>query len=282
MKITKAIIPVAGWGTRRLPITKTIEKAMLPIGNRPIVDFVVKDCIKAGISDIYFVVNSENSQVEQFYSSNKKLEKYLEEKGKFGQIEQIKNVSKSVNFHYIVQPDDGKYGTAVPVALVAEKFEFSEPTAVLMGDDVIWNEDGSSELNRLLNVVKDGESAMLGVEVPREEVSKYGVLEMDKANNFVRIVEKPSPENSPSNLINISKYVFSARLLELTVKYVEKNPNLTGEYMITEPINEFVKSGGTMKVTSAKGQYLDGGSLEGWLYANNTVLANLRKKNEEI
>lgn len=270
--VTKAIIPVAGWGTRRLPITKVIEKAMLPIGNRPLVDFVVQDCIKAGITDIYFVVSTGSTQVQDYYGHNRELEDYLVSNGKQDRIRDVTPPS-GVTFHYIIQDTSkgGKYGTAIPVALVAPWVEDGESVVVLMGDDFIYNSDGSSEVSRLIDATEQGGSSMLGVEVPKEDVSKYGVIEADSNNNFVRIVEKPAAEEAPSNLINVSKYLISKKLLDEIVKFSEQD--IEGEYYITDPINSYVSSGNSMAVVPAKGQYLDGGSVEGWLHANNTVLS---------
>lgn len=270
--VTKAIIPVAGWGTRRLPITKVVEKSMLPIGNRPLVDYVVEDCIKAGITDIYFVVSEGSSQVQDYYGHNRELEEYLVDNGKQDRLADI-TPPKDVTFHYIIQ-DTGKgakYGTAIPVALAAPWVNEGESVVVLMGDDFIYNKDGSSEVKRLIGAVERGESAMLGVQVPSEDTHKYGVIEADSNNNFVRIVEKPTSGEAPSNLINVSKYLVSKKLLDEIVAFSEQE--VEGEYYITDPINNYVLSGGNMVVVPAQGEYLDGGSVEGWLHANNTVLS---------
>ena len=120
--VTKAIIPVAGWGTRRLPITKAIEKCMLPVGNRPIVDYVVRDCIKAGITDIYFVVNRGSRQIFDYYSDNARLNQFLEYNGKQDMME-LARPPMNVNFHYIEQDSNEKYCTAFPVALVFTKIK---------------------------------------------------------------------------------------------------------------------------------------------------------------
>jgi len=266
MKITKAIIPVAGWGTRRLPITKAIEKCMLPVGNRPLVDYVVQDCLRAGIEDIYFVVSEDSTQLKEYYSENAALNEYLRQNGKESNVPLV-TPPKGATFHYIVQPS-GRYGTAIPVALAALETGINEPVVVLMGDDFIYNQDKSSEVQRLLEATN--ESSMLGVNVALEEVSRYGVLEMNENNEFVQVVEKPSVKDAPSTLINVSKYVLSPQLLQEIIDY-SKEEVLEGEYVITEPINRYVKNGGTMKVVPAKGQYLDGGSVEGWLHANNVV-----------
>lgn len=272
MTVTKAIIPVAGWGTRRLPITKAIEKCMLPIGNRPIVDYVVQDCIAAGITDIYFVVSEQSTQLHDYYGKNEDLEDYLLRNGKDSMLPLV--TAPKVNFHYVVQPSYGKYGTAVPVALATDVAGIDEPVVVLMGDDVIYNPDGSSEVARLIEAVEVDESGMLGVEVDESEVSKYGVLEMNDRQEFIRIVEKPAAEVAPSRLINVSKYVLTPVMLRAIQEYVSGQQD--GEYYITDPINAVVEDGGVMKVVPAQGEYLDGGTVEGWLQANRIVLEGLK------
>ena len=132
--ITKAIIPVAGWGTRRLPITKVIEKSMLPVGNRPLVDYSVQDLIQAGVTDIYMVISDvEPCQVKAFYRDNIALNKYLEERGKTDRMALAKTLPDNVNVHYIVQDPSGKYGTAVPIAMVVKEYKIEEPVLVFMG-----------------------------------------------------------------------------------------------------------------------------------------------------
>lgn len=270
MKITKAIIPVAGWGTRRLPITKSIEKCMLPIGNRPLVDYVVQDCLAAGITEIFFVVGEDSDQLENYYRSNIKLNDYLRRNGKEDKLPMIAPL-QGVKLHFIVQPSHGKYGTAVPVALVADQIPAGESVVVLMGDDFIWNEDGSSEVARLIEATPDGCCGLLAAQVPRDEVSRYGVIEQDDRGNYVRIVDQPSPEAAPSNLINISKYVLTKNVIDAAANLP---PAHNGEYQLPDTVNNFVAQGGQVKVVTAEGQYLDGGSVEGWLHANNVVIGS--------
>src|SRR5690606_36308538 len=154
-----AIIPVAGWGTRRLPITKSIEKCMLPIGNRPIIDYVVRDCIKAGITDIYFVVSKGSYQLQQYYARNESLEQFLQYNGKQDMIE-LTLPAQGVNFHFIEQDANHKYGTAVPVSLVFPQIAKGESVVVVMGDDFVYNADGSSELFRLKAATPECASSM--------------------------------------------------------------------------------------------------------------------------
>lgn len=272
--ITKAIIPVAGWGTRRLPITKIIEKSMLPVGNRPLVDYSVQELVKAGVTDIYMVIsNVEPCQVKAFYQDNLALNQYLADRGKADRLELAKTLPDNVKIHYLPQDPSGKYGTAVPVAMVAEEYNLDEPVLVFMGDDFIWNPRGKSAADSLLEAVKnDQESAMIGVEVPRDQVDKYGILSI-KDGMLTSVIEKPTVEDAPSNLINVSKYVVSPGLLREIVNYV-KTHNFgpkDQEYVITDPIDSYIKNGGTMRVITADGQYLDGGSVEGWVHANNVI-----------
>ncbi|CAN5416168.1 UTP--glucose-1-phosphate uridylyltransferase GalU [soil metagenome] len=270
--ITKAIIAVAGWGTRRLPITKSIEKCMLPIGNRPLVDYVVQDCIKAGIKDIYFVVSEGSTQLQQYYSENDALNQYLIKNGKNDAIKQVA-VPDGISFHYIEQPSGGKYGTAVPVALAARYIVDEESVIVLGGDDFIYNADGSSEIRRLLYATPQDGNAILGVSVERDQLNKYGVIRMNSDEEFVQIVEKPNPGEEPSDLINISKYVLNHDVIRTIVDYVSTDRE--AEYYITDPINQYVSRGGSLKVVRSQGQFLDGGTTEGWLRANRIVLGDL-------
>lgn len=267
--ISKAIIPVAGWGTRRLPITKAIEKCMLPIGNRPLIDYVVQDCIAAGIVDIYFVVGEESGQLQDYYGRNTALEEYLKANGKDAQLPQI-TPPQGVSFTYIVQSAAGKYGTAIPVSLVAPYVKEGESVAVLTGDDFIYNSDGSSEVARLIKATPEGECGLLGVEIPKEKVGMYGVIEVTSDNKYLRIIERPRPEEAPSNLINVSKYVLNHKALREIAAYSQEE--VSEEYYIIEPINRYVKQGGVVNVIRPLGQYLDGGSVEGWLAANRVVL----------
>lgn len=272
--ITKAIIPVAGWGTRRLPITKIIEKSMLPVGNRPLVDYSVQDLVKAGVKDIYMVISDvEPCQVKAFYRDNIALNKYLEQRGKTDRMKLAKTLPAGVTVHYVVQDPSGKYGTAVPIALVMKEYEIKEPVLVFMGDDFIWNPGGESAAESLLRVVKSpDESATLGVEVPREEVSKYGVFKV-KDGKLTEVIEKPAVEEAPTNLINVSKYIMSVGLLEEVVKYVDEHDfgPTDQEYLLTDAIDSYIEKGGVMRVAETKGRYLDGGTVSGWLHANNVV-----------
>lgn len=272
-EITKAIIPVAGWGTRRLPITKIIEKSMLPVGNRPLVDYSVQELIQAGITDIYMVVsNVEPCQVREYYRDNIPLNQYLTERGKFDRLELAKTIPDNVNIHYTVQDPSGKYGTAVPISLVVEEYNIDESVIVFMGDDLVWNPGGKSAAELLLSGVGESQdSAILGLEINGPEISKFAALTTDANDYLTDIVEKPT--TAPTNLASIGKYILSPDLQSEIVSYVHSHDFGADdqEYMITDPIASFIKKGGAMRVIRAEGEQLDGGTLEGWLHANNVV-----------
>lgn len=272
MDCTKAIIPVSGYGTRRLPVTKAIEKCMLPLLNRPIVDYIVEDCVKAGIKDIYFVISDGSQQLRHYYSRDTRLEDYLKNKGNENLIGEI--TPPDVRFHFIEQDmQDPRYGTTVPVWLCRDYIESGEHVLVIMGDQCLYRSDGGSEASDLMQVVAENgaDCGMIGVPVPHDEVEKYGVIEKDDQGNFVQIVEKPKKEDVLSNLNNASLYLFSSKMFNFIDADMHRPHN--GEYMITDPINAFVKGGGTIKVREAKGEYLDCGTVEGWVAANNYLLS---------
>ena len=253
---------------------------MLPVGNRPLVDYSVQELIKAGVKDIYMVIsNVEPCQVQEFYKDNLALNQYLIDRGKEDRLKLAKTLPDDVTIHYTIQDPAGKYGTAVPIAMVVEEYSLNEPVLVFMGDDFIWNPEGESAAEALIKSVTDeSDSAILGVEIDRQKVEKYGVLSA-KDGKLTGIVEKPTVEEAPSNLINVSKYIMSPELLRTIVTYVKEHDvgPKDQEYLITDPIYEYIKNGGVIRIAPTSGEYLDGGSVEGWLHANN-VVCNYKSK----
>lgn len=270
-EITKAIIPVAGWGTRMLPITKSIEKCMLPVGTRPVIDYVVQDVIAAGIKDIYFVVGEQSSQIESYYRSNIQLNDYLKRKGKLDMLPLVAPLS-GVTIHFITQPSTGGYGTSIPVGLASEFIDEDEQALVIMGDNIFHRTDGGSNAADFIQLVEQAgvRAGLLGTPVPEADIPKYGIIEKDADNRFVQIVEKPSIEDAPSNLNNASFYIFPKEIFELA-RELPVNP-VRGEFEVTDAINAYVGAGNAMIVGEAKGEYLDCGSPAGWLHANQVVL----------
>lgn len=275
-KVTKAIIPVAGYGTRRLPITKTIEKCMLPVCDRPIVDYIVEDCIKAGITDIYFIISVGSTQIKDYYGRNERFEEYLAANGKEDKIPLVMP-PKDVNFHYIEQDTNAKYGTAIPVALALEQIGTDEPVVVVMGDDFVYRPDGGSETAELIAKYQDGEAVMLGVPIAEGDKTKYGFLELDD-DKLIRIAEAITVDEAPSNLINVSRYVMPPALLREVVNFSQTEITEGEYYITTVPFDNFTANGGVVRVVPAKGEFLDGGSFDGWLHANEVVAKGMKDK----
>lgn len=274
MNVTKAVVAVAGWGTRMLPITKSIEKCMLPVGTRPVVDYVVRDLVAAGVKDIFFVVGEQSSQIQSYYRSNVQLNDYLRSRGKEELLEGIKPL-QGVNVHFITQPQTGKYGTSVPVGLAAPYVREDELVLVIMGDQFFYRTDGGSNAADLIRLVEENglTAGLFGNPVPDEEVSKFGIIEKDEQGHFVRIVEKPPREEAPSNLNNSSFYLLDKQLFELA-KTTPVNP-ARGEYELTDAINAYVAQGKKLAVGEVQGTYMECGSVDGWLKANELIIRGL-------
>jgi len=269
MKVTKAVIAVAGWGTRMLPVTKSIEKCMLPVGTRPVVDYVVRDVVAAGIKDIYFVVGEQSTQIQSYYRSNVQLNDYLRSRGKEHMLGLIAPL-KDVNIHFITQPLTGRYGTSVPVGLAARYIKEGESALVIMGDQFFYREDGGSNAADLIEFAKSKEAtaAMYGVPVPWESIDSS--IEKDQNDYFVRIIEKPGTGEAPTNLQNGSFYLFNKELFELA-RTNPVNP-ARGEYEITDVMNQYVANGNQLLVGTVKGTYMECGSVNGWLKANQIII----------
>ena len=279
MKIKKAVITCAGFGTRFLPISKTIQKEMLPILDRPLIDYVVEDCIRAGIEEIIFVINQHNYQVLHYYRENQRLYEYLKKMGKLELYENIKDLHTQANFHFVKQSDEHQYGTAVPVNLAKEHLKNEEAFLVLMGDDFIYKPNGESEAKRMIETysASGAKGLVTCIEKPNELLHRYGIAKLASENSFnylEALIEKPAPGNAPSNLANISKYILPNEIFDLIA--VQKPNVQSGELYITDTISELARSEKVV-VHQPNGEYLDGGYPLGWLLANLTVAKNDKK-----
>jgi UTP--glucose-1-phosphate uridylyltransferase len=278
MKITKAIISTAGYGTRRLPITKTIEKNMLPLGNRPIIDYVVEECVLAGITDIYIVVNDESGQIAQYYGDNEPLREFLTERQATEKLAKLDTVPAGVNLHFIEQDVNDCYGTAIPASLAIEAIGNSDEHVVLCnGDDPFWGAKDGSDVKTMVDAVQSiDESVAMGYKVAADKINKYGIWEIE-GDFATGIIEKPAIGTVDSNLANLNRLVMSPKLQKIIMDYVrEKNFAPTDqEYLITDAYSEYLKQGGKMRYVENTGEWLDCGTFEGWLYANNVVAKNI-------
>jgi len=273
MKIKKALITAAGFGTRFLPITKTIQKEMLPILKRPIIAYVVDDLVSAGVEEIIFVISEHNIQLLHYYRENKRLYQYLKSRHKLSLYSQVSDLHTKAKFTFIRQPDNAPYGTAVPVQFAKEHLLNEEAFFVFMGDDFLFNADGFSESKAMLQLFKDsGASGVMAcVEKPQAEISRYGVVKIRYNHQFQyldSIVEKPTIEKAPSNLVNISKYILTAKIFEILEK--QKLNSASHELYITDSVTSLANQE-SVAIYKPKGYYLDGGNLADWLKANLTI-----------
>lgn len=275
MKIRKAVITSAGFGTRFLPVTKTIQKEMLPILNRPMIDYVVQDCVAAGIEEIIFVVKeNETRLVQHFYSDSRSLRQHLQKTGKMDAYKDHLQAIESVKFRFVTQTIADEYGTAVPVKLSKKYLKDEDAFLVFMGDDFIFNPDNTETAAMIQLFESSGADALVTcIEKPENELHRYGVAETreEQGNVYLtNLVEKPEKGTAPSNLINISKYIFTPKIFEI-LKDQEVDAK-SGELYITDTATTFAQNNDVV-IYTPQGRYLDGGSVLNWLQAN-IVLAN--------
>lgn len=272
MIVTKAIIPVAGWGTRRLPITKSIEKCMLPLLNRPIVDYSVTACIQAGITDIYFVVSGGAAQLRSYYEHNMPLESYLQAANKPEMAASILPPQK-VNFHYVEQDmDDPHYGTTVPLWLCRDYVQSDEQFLVVNGDQHLFRSDGGNEAQDLIKLVSEEQADAGIIGIPVADNGLYqGLFVLKEHGELAGIHEFPAPGDRVSNLKNPGFYLLKGDIMELADRQIAGQPNEQGEYFITDVVTQYAADH-KMVVYRAKGTYFDCGTLESWVNANAELL----------
>lgn len=231
--IKKAIIPAAGLGTRFLPITKSIPKEMLPIINKPLIQFVVEEAILSGINDILIVTGRGKRSIEDYFDTSPELENHLSQKKKYSLLKEVKDISSLADIHYIRQKDPKGLGDAI---LMAEKHIGDEPFAVLLGDDL--TEDRITCTKQLMDVFERKRQSVIAIqEIPEARISSYGIIKGEKVENDLYliedVIEKPNPKNAPSNLGAIGRYVFTPEIFDC-IK--ETRPSLGDEIQIADSI----------------------------------------------
>lgn len=217
MKIRKAIIPAAGLGTRFLPATKAQPKEMLPIVDKPTIQYIIEEAVASGIEEIIIVTGRGKRAIEDHFDKSYELEAVLAEKGKNELLNQVKAISNMVDIHYIRQKEAKGLGHAI---WCARKFIGNDPFAVLLGDDVVVSEEPC--LKQLINVYERYHSSVIGVQqVEPDDVDKYGVIKPNGSPvetgvyNVVDLVEKPKQEEAPSNMAIMGRYVLRPEIFDI-------------------------------------------------------------------
>ena len=234
-KVTKAVFPVAGLGTRFFPATKAIPKEMLPIIDRPLIEYAVEEAVNAGINEIIFITSHTKRAIEDHFDQNFELEEKLLNAGKKEYLEKInRDIFSNVKFTYVRQKTQNGLGDAI---LHSEHLIQEEAFAIILADDLIINKP--SCISQLMEIHEENKCSIIGVnEVPENETEKYGVISIDKSsltnNSHVLkdIVEKPQ-SNAPSNLAVVGRYVLSSKIF----KYLKNlEPSVGGEVQLTDAI----------------------------------------------
>ncbi len=279
-KIKKAILPVAGFGTRFLPATKAQPKEMLPVFDTPAIQYIVEEAIDAGIEDIIIVTGRTKRAIEDHFDANFELEHSLEQKGKTKELEMVQKISDMANFIYVRQPKPKGDGHALLCAesLVAE----DEPVVVLFGDDLVDNQGGKNAVQQMMEVYEEtGDSVVLLEQVPEERISQYGVVDYktksDAYGLVSRFVEKPKPAEAPSDLGVIGKYILTP---DIWKKLKTCKPSPDGEIRLANAFESHLESGGEIMGRILEGERFDTGDKLGFLKA--TIHFALKKESKPV
>jgi len=270
-KVRKAVIPVAGFGTRFLPATKSAPKELLPIVDKPIIQYIVEEAVKSGIETIIFITGRHKRAIEDYFDYTPELEYTLQKAGKEEHLKLIREISDMADFVYVRQKEQLGLGHAI---LMAENIVGDEPFAVLLGDELILNDD-EPPLKQLVEVYDRFSKSVVGtMPVKREETDKYGIVdgtEVEKDIKLVKtLVEKPNPNDAPSTDAIVGRYILSAGIFnELKKTPVGKG----GEIQLTDGLN-LLKEKEAIYSTSIQGKRFDTGNKYGYLEAILDIALN--------
>lgn len=244
-KITKAVIPVAGYGTRFLPASKSIPKEMFPIIDKPTIHLIVEEAYKSGIKDLLFIVSRNKHSILNYFDYNKELNDVLAKKKKYEEIIKINEITEVMNIQFVIQKEQLGLGHAI---LQAEKFINNEPFAVLLGDDIVVpNKKDNYALKQCISAYNKFGKSVVGVqEVELSDVSKYGIVQpknikeisKDSVVELKSLVEKPEPKDAPSQLAVLGRYILTPKIFN-ELKHTKKD--IRDEIELTDAINSLCK-----------------------------------------
>ena len=265
MNITKVVIPVAGWGTRSLPATKNIPKEMLPVYNKPVVQYVVEEAVQSGIRDVVFITNRDKNVIEDHFDYNLQLEAVLEKNNKAGTLAKVREVAEMARIISIRQKHALGLGHAV--ACARDVCVNDDAFAVMVGDDLIFSVNPG--IQQLIDVLRGERTPVIGVmEVPREEVSRYGIISGEEISPGIysvnRLVEKPRISEAPSRLAIVGRYALTPDIFECLEKV---RPGHGGEIQLTDGLQLLAEKRGMLAV-KIRGDRFDAGNWAEYLTAN--------------
>ncbi|MEA2020301.1 MAG: UTP--glucose-1-phosphate uridylyltransferase [Patescibacteria group bacterium] len=273
-RINKAVIAAAGYGTRFLPATKNQPKEMLPIVDKPIIQYLVEDAVEAGIENIIIVTRLGHSALEDHFDSNTELKRVLEAAGKEKYLKEVKKIPMMANYVYVRQKDNLPYGNASPLLAAKHLIDDDESFIFMFGDDLVLSKvSACAQLIKMWE--KDPQSNFLAVqEIPRKETNRYGIVKLKEGseNEIESIIEKPSPENAPSTLAQYGRFIFNYNIFNYL------NPKGTGkggELWLADAIADLAKTE-RVKIANLDGQWLTTG--DPLRYLKTTILYALERE----
>jgi UTP--glucose-1-phosphate uridylyltransferase len=267
MRVRKAVFPAAGWGTRFLPATKAQPKEMLPLVDKPIIQYAVEEVVAAGIEQVIIVTSSQKRAIEDHFDLSYELEHLLEERGEIERLRQIRAITDLAQIAYVRQKEQLGLGHAV---LMAKELVGHEPFAVILSDDVVVGERPC--IGQLIHAYNQTRSSVVAVmEVPAEETSRYGVIGGERVEGgdgrlwrMDRVVEKPEPGSAPSNLAIIGRYVLTPKIFD---KLEQTARGAGGEIQLTDAIQALMEEQAIYGYEFEGSRY-DAGTTMGWLKAS--------------
>ncbi|WP_300379783.1 UTP--glucose-1-phosphate uridylyltransferase GalU [Clostridium sp.] len=263
MKVRKAIIPAAGLGTRFLPATKAQPKEMLPIVDKPTIQYIIEEAVASGIEEILIITGRNKKCIEDHFDKSIELEMELEKAHKDDLLEMVRSISDMVDIHYIRQKEPRGLGHAI---LCAKAFVGNEPFAVLLGDDVVDSEVPC--LKQLMDCYEEYKTSILGVQrVDKNEVNKYGIVDgihiEDRVYKVKKLVEKPAIEESPSDVAILGRYIITPQIFDILK---ETKPGKGGEIQLTDALQSLIGNE-AMYAYNFEGKRYDVGDKLGFLQA---------------
>lgn len=263
--VRKAVIPAAGLGTRFLPATKAQPKEMLPIVDKPTLQYIIEEAVASGVEEILIITGRNKKSIEDHFDKSVELELELENKGKNDLLEVVRGISNMVNIHYIRQKEPKGLGDAI---YCARYFIGDEPFAVMLGDDIVDNGNGTPCLKQLMDVYDKYNTTILGVqEIDKKDTDKYGIVDGIKIENDVykvnALVEKPSTDTAPSNVAILGRYIITPDIFDILG---DLPPGKNGEVQLTDAL-EKIKSNHGMYAYTFEGRRYDLGDKLGFLQA---------------
>lgn len=262
-KIKRAVFPVAGFGTRFLPVTKSQPKEMLPIVDKPVIHYLVEEAVSAGIEEIIIVTGRGKRAIEDYFDHSFELEHNLVESGKHDLLREVVNIPNMAKFVYIRQPLPKGDGDAV---LQAYSLLGDEPFVVLFGDDLVVNEKPAT-VQLIEEFEKNSQPVLATVTVPDSEVDKYGIVSLE-GDKVVNVVEKPKVGTAPSNNAVIGKYILNKEILDILLELKNDPSFKEKELKLADAFSLYIKRGGTLMAKEVQGDRYDTGSKIGLLKAN--------------